>query len=75
MTNLGKILRNLGITQQEVADTLEIKSLGTANLKINGKAIFTTKEANLLKKLINDRSEKKYSLEDLFGEDLSNGNQ
>ena len=45
MTNLGKILRNLGITQQEVADTLEIKSLGTANLKINGKAIFTTKEA------------------------------
>ena len=66
MKDLNKILKDLGITQQEVANELKIKSLGTANLKINRKAEFTYKEANLLKKLINSRTEKKYSLEDLF---------
>ena len=66
MKDLNKILKELGITQQTVADELNIKSLGTANLKINGKADFTYKEDNLLKELINSKSEKKYTLEDLF---------
>ena len=66
MKDLNKILKELGITQQKVADELNIKSLGTANLKINRKADFTYKEANLLKELINSKSEKKYTLEDLF---------
>ena len=72
MEDLNKILKNLGITQKEVADELNIKSLGTVNLKINRKADFTYKEANLLKKLINSKSEKKYSLEDLFDDTTIN---
>ena len=72
MNELNKILKQLGITQQEVADKLDLKSLGTANLKINGKAEFTTKEANILKNLINSKSDKKYTLEELFVEPVSN---
>ncbi len=75
MEDLNKILKDLGITQQEVADELQIKSLGTANLKINRKADFTTKEANLLKNLINSKSEKKYTLEDLFDYSVKNQNE
>ena len=70
MTNLSRILKELGITQQEVADELNLKSLGTANLKINNKAEFTTKEANMLKNLINKKSTKKYTLEDLFDDSI-----
>ena len=66
MKDLRTLLKDLNITQQEVAKELNIKSLSTINLKINGKASFTTTEATLLKNLINKRSTEKFTLEDLF---------
>lgn len=66
MKDLRTLLKDLNITQQEVAKELNIKSLSTINLKINGKASFTTTEATLLKNLINKKSTKKFTLEDLF---------
>lgn len=66
MHKLKKILREAGITQLEIMRVLDIKSLSTINLKINGKAEFTTREANALKNFINTRTKKSYSLEDLF---------
>ena len=66
MHKLKKILREAGITQLEIMRVLDIKSLSTINLKINGKAEFTTREANALKNFINTRMKKNYSLEDLF---------
>ncbi len=66
MKDLRTLLKDLNITQQEVAKELNIKSLSTINLKINGKASFTTTEATLLKNLINKKSNEKFTLEDLF---------
>lgn len=66
MKDLGRILKDLNITQQEVADKLNIKSLSTINLKINGKANFTTKQARLLRDLINSKKNTNFTLEDLF---------
>mgnify|MGYP001852579111 CR=1 FL=1 len=66
MKKLKKILKDAGITQMEISKELDIKSLSTINLKINGKAEFTTKEANTLKNYINEKTNKNYSLEDLF---------
>lgn len=66
MEKLKKILKDAGITQMEISKELDIKSLSTINLKINGKAEFTTKEANTLKNYINEKTNKNYSLEDLF---------
>ncbi len=66
MKDLGKILKDLNITQQEVADKLNVKSLSTINLKINGKANFTTKQARLLRDLINSKKNTNFTLEDLF---------
>ena len=64
--NLKTILRNANITHQEVSETLDIKSIGTVSLKVNGKADFTTTEAKKLKQLINSRTGKNYKFEDLF---------
>lgn len=64
--DLKTILKSAGIKQQEIMETLDIKSLGTVSLKINGKAEFSTSEAKKLKKLINDRTGKNYKFEDLF---------
>ncbi len=64
--DLKTILKRAGIKQQEIMETLDIKSLGTVSLEINGKAEFTTNEAKKLKKLINDRTGKDYKFEDLF---------
>lgn len=66
LKDLRTILKDLNITQQEVAKELNIKSLSTINLKINGKASFTTVEATLLKNLINKKSKTNFTLEDLF---------
>lgn len=66
MENLKKILKKAGLTQMDISRELNIKSLSTVNLKINGKAEFTTKEANALKNMINKKLKSKYSLEDLF---------
>lgn len=66
MEKLKKILKEAGITQNEIAEALDIKSLSTINLKINNKAEFTTKEAVLLKNLINKRLNSDYTVEELF---------
>lgn len=66
MMNIKELLKKAEITQEQVANELDIKSLSTINLKLNGKAEITTKEANLLKNLINKKLNTNYSLEDLF---------
>lgn len=68
--NLRDIIKNAGISQQEIAKELNIKSLGTVSLKVNGKANWSTIEAMKLKRLINDKTNKNYTLEDLFPLDI-----
>lgn len=69
MYELKMLLNKAGLTQLDVKDALGIKSLTTVNLKLNGKADFTTKEAQILKKLINEKLNADYSLEDLFSQE------
>lgn len=66
MNTLKKVLKEAGITQMDICKELNIKSLSTINLKLNGKAEFTTKEANDLKNFINKKTNSNYTLEDLF---------
>ena len=66
MHELKMLLNKAGLTQADVANALKIKSLTTVNLKLNRKADFTTKEAQILKKIINEKLNANYSLEDLF---------
>ena len=66
MSKLNEILKQNKIKQSELADFLSIKSMSTINLKINGKASFTTDEAKKIKKFINSRTTKQYSIEELF---------
>lgn len=68
MKSLKEIIREANISYNDICLALSIRSAGTVSLKVNGKANFTTKEASNLKKLINERTGKKYSLEDLFPE-------
>lgn len=69
MYELKMLLNKAGLTQLDVKEALGIKSLTTVNLKLNGKADFTTKEAQILKKLINEKLNADYSLEDLFSQE------
>ena len=62
MKSLKEIIREANISYNDICSALSIKSAGTVSLKIN----VTTKEASNLKKLINEKTGKKYSLEDLF---------
>lgn len=66
MFKLKVLIKEADLTQAEIGNALGIKSLSTINLKLNGKADFTTKEANILKKLINEKMNTNYSLEELF---------
>lgn len=66
MNKLKRVLKDLNITQQEIADELGIKSLSTVNLKLNSKYDFSTTEASKLKNLINSKSDTQYSIEELF---------
>lgn len=70
MYELKMLLNKAGLTQLDVKEALGIKSLTTVNLKLNGKADFTTKEAQILKKLINEKLNANYSLEDLFSQEI-----
>ena len=69
MLKLKKLLNELNIKQSDVMQIVGIKSLSTINLKLNGKAEFTTKEALNLKNYINKKSSRKYSLEELFADE------
>lgn len=66
MDFLKKVLKEADIKQSEIATELNIKSLSTVNLKLNKKAEFTTEEARLLKNLINAKTNKNYTIEELF---------
>lgn len=66
MELIKKLLREANITQSEVAKELDIKSLSTMSLKLNGKADFSTVEARKLKNLINSKLHTNYTIEELF---------
>ena len=68
MLQLKDILKNANITQMEIATALNIKSLSTVHQKLNNKSEFTMNEAILLRNLIKKRTNKKYSIEELFQE-------
>lgn len=68
MHKLKMLLDKANLTQAEIKNALGIKSLSTINLKLNGKAEFTTNEAQIIKKIINEKLNTNYSLEDLFDE-------
>ena len=65
---LNNLLRENNITQREIAEKLNINSLGTVSLKLNGKSIITLAEAKGIKELLEARTKKKYKLDDLFKE-------
>lgn len=65
---LNNLLRENNITQREIAEKLNINSLGTVSLKLNGKSIITLNEAKGIKELLEARTKKKYKLDDLFEE-------
>ncbi len=66
MQELKTLIKEAGLTQSDISLALNIKSLSTVNLKLNGKAEFTTREATILKNMINEKLKSNYTLEDLF---------
>lgn len=66
MIQLKEVLKNANITQLDIANELGIRSLSTVNQKINNKSEFTVKEAITLRELIKKRTNKKYTIEELF---------
>lgn len=72
MIQLKDILKEANITQLDVANKLNIRSLSTVNQKMNNKSEFTVKEAILLRNLIAKKTSKKYSLEELFDTSIQN---
>ena len=66
--NLRKALKENKINHKDLQNALGIKSLGTISLKITGKSIITTDEAKKIKALLNSRSKKTYTLDELFDE-------
>lgn len=70
MIKLKELLKDAGITQFDIAKELDIKSLSTVNQKINNRSEFNVKEAILLRDLINRKTSKKYSIEELFDEQV-----
>lgn len=63
---LNNLLRANNITHKDIAEKLKINSLGTISLKLNGKSIITLDEANGIKELLEEKTKKKYKIEDLF---------
>ena len=63
---LNNLLRTNKITHKEIANKLDINSLGTISLKLNGKSMITLKEAIQIKELLEEKTNKKYLLEELF---------
>ena len=63
---LTELLRKNNITHKDIAQKLNINSLGTISLKLNGKSIITLEEAIGIKELLEEKTKKKYKLEDLF---------
>lgn len=72
MKQLKEILKDANITQLDIANELNIRSLSTVHQKINNKSEFTVREAILLRNLITNITGKKYTIEELFQEEVSN---
>lgn len=68
MIQLKELLKNANITHLNIINELNIKSLSTINQKLNNKSEFTVREAILLRNLIRKKTNKKYSIEELFSE-------
>lgn len=68
MIRLKDALKEANITQFDIANELNIRSLSTVNQKLNNKSEFSVKEAVLLRNLIQKRTSIKYSIEELFTE-------
>lgn len=63
---LTELLKKNNITHKDIAKKLNINSLGTISLKLNGKSIITLNEAIGIKELLEEKTKKKFKLEDLF---------
>lgn len=63
---LKELLRKNKITHKDIAEKLKINSLGTISLKLNGKSMITLEEAIGIKDLLEEKTKKKYKIEDLF---------
>lgn len=63
---LQQLLKQNGITHKDIAEKLNINSLGTVSLKLNGKSIITLEEAKGIKELLEAKTKKKYKIENLF---------
>ena len=70
---LNNLLREHGITQKEIAEKLNISSLGTVSLKLNGKSIITLDEAKemVFGCEINNSLEVTYTFAGVFDENIS----
>lgn len=66
---LKKILKDVGITQRDIAAVTGIKSLSTVSLKLNGVSEFFVSEIWAIRDLIYERTGKFYYIEDLFREE------
>lgn len=66
MIQLKDVLKETNITQLDIANELGIRSLSTVNQKVNNKSEFTVKEAICLRNLIEKKTSKRYSIEELF---------
>lgn len=63
---LNDLLRKNKITHKDIAKKLNINSLGTISLKLNGKSIITLDEAIGIKELLEAKTRRKYKIEELF---------
>lgn len=62
---LKEVLQSSNIKQSELAEHIGI-TLGTMNLKLNGRADFSVSEAIAIRDYLFERTKKKYKLEFLF---------
>lgn len=70
MIQLKDILKDFGITQLDIANELNIRSLSTVNQKVNNKSDFTVREAIILRNMIERKSGKRFTIEELFTEEI-----
>lgn len=63
---IKEILKNENIKHEEIRDLLDIKSKSTLSLKLNGKSHFSTGQAKKIKDYINKKTNKNYTIEELF---------
>ncbi len=68
MDKLKKLLKELNIGCDEIAKTLGFESNEKVGEKLENRDEFTVREAIILRDLIQKKSSKRYSIEELFSE-------